>query len=197
MARTQRTRSIKAIASQRVEDAMWGIPESPEFSVVQNLMNEFKAHENDEAEWVKNYRRIADESDDSLVRFLLGLIIADEERHHQILDRMITRLKDDLASTRPDQITQRKNVLAAKNTELRGMLERFLDVERRGIKEYQRLSKTSGGLGRDLFGLLCRTMIHDSLKHIGILEFLRRRMHEPKKLLRKRDSRGDRFARGA
>ncbi len=159
---------------------MWGIPESPEFSAVQHMMNEFKTHENDEAEWLKTYQKTADETDDPLVRFLLSLIIADEERHHQIIDRMIARLKNDLAETRPEKIFQEKQGPAGKNAGLRAALDRFLEVERNGIKEYERLSKASGGLGHDLFGLLCRTMVHDSMKHIGILDFLRRRLREPK-----------------
>jgi rubrerythrin len=186
VAQNLKAHSIKAIASQSVEDAMWGIPESPEFSLVQHLMNEFKTHENDEAEWLKLYQKSADETDDPLIRFLLSLIIADEERHRQIIDRMISRLKNDLAWTRPERISQRKKVPVAKNAALRKMLERFLAVERSGIKEYERLSKLSGGLGHDLFGLLCRTMVHDSEKHIGILEFLQRRLREPKKAARKR-----------
>lgn len=186
MARNSRSRSFKAIASQKAEDAMWGIPESPEFSAVQHLMNEFKGQENDEAKWLKSYQEIADKAEDPLLRFLLSLIIADEERHHQIIDRMISRLRNDLAWTRPEGISQMKSVSAAKNAGLRAILERFLAVERSGIKEYERLSKASGGLGHDLFGLLCRTMIYDSEKHIGILEFLQRRLREPKKTVRKR-----------
>jgi len=61
------------------------------------------------------------------------------------------------------------------------MLERFLDLERKGIKEYERLRKASEGFHQDLFGLLCRTMVHDSLKHIGILDFLRLKLGERKR----------------
>jgi rubrerythrin len=186
VARNSRSRSIKAIASQKAEDAIWGIPESPEFSAVQHLMHEFKSHENDEAKWLKIYQEIADKAEDPLVRFLLSLIIADEERHRQIIDRMISRLKNDLAWTRTEGSSQRKGVSEDKNAELRAMLERFLAVERNGIKEYGRLSKASGGLGHDLFGLLCRTMIHDSEKHIGILEYLQRRLRDPKKAATRR-----------
>jgi hypothetical protein len=186
MARSPRSHSINAIASQSAEGGMWGIPESPEFSAVQHLINEFQTHESDEAEWLKTYQKIADETNDPLVRFLLSLIIADEERHHQIIDRMIARLKNDLAWTRPEKIPQRKRVAAGKNVGLRATLERFLEVERNGIKEYERLSKASGGLGHDLFGLLCRMMVHDSVKHIGILDFLRRRLRAPKSTKGKR-----------
>ena len=45
MARRPRSSAIKAIANYWAEDAMWGVPpESPEFSSVQRLMNEFQTH---------------------------------------------------------------------------------------------------------------------------------------------------------
>jgi rubrerythrin len=186
MVRAPKSRSIEIIAGQRAEDPTWGIPESPEFSAVQHMMNEFKTHENDEAEWLKIYQKTADETDDPLARFLLSLIIADEEQHHQIIDRMISRLKNDLAWTRPERISREKKAGAGKNVTLRAMLEHFLEVERNGIRKYERLSEAGGRLGHDLFGLLCRTMAHDSEKHIGILEFLRLRLQEPGSLKRKR-----------
>ena len=51
-------------------------------------------------------------------------------------------------------------------------LERFREIERQGIKAYKRLIKLSESFQQDLFALVCRTMIDDSLKHIRILDFL-------------------------
>ena len=67
--------------------------------MVQRLMTAFKLHELDEARWLAIYKNLAERSDDPLIRFLLYLIIADEERHHQTMGSMITGLKDDLATT--------------------------------------------------------------------------------------------------
>src|SRR6516164_659707 len=77
MARGRRSKSIKAIAGQRLEDGAWGIPESPEFSSVQRLMNEIQSQTIQEERWLSRYREIARESTDPLIRFLLGLIVAD------------------------------------------------------------------------------------------------------------------------
>ena len=41
---------------------MWGIPESPEFSSVQRLMNEFQSHATHEEQWLSDYQVIAKES---------------------------------------------------------------------------------------------------------------------------------------
>lgn len=186
MARSSRSHAIKAIANQRMEDAAWGVPESPEFSAVQSLMNEFKSHENDEAKRLKSYQEIADQAEDPLIRFLLGLIIADEERHHQIVERMISRLEKDLAWKRPEAAAPKSKPSAAKATGLQAKLERFLAVERSGIEEFERLRQASGGVGHEIFELLCRNMVHDSEKHIGILEFLLRRLRQSRKVARQR-----------
>jgi bacterioferritin (cytochrome b1) len=186
MARSSRSYAIKAIANQRVEDAVWGAPESPEFSAVQHLMNEFKSHENDEAKHLRTYQEIAAQSEDPLAHFLLGLIIADEERHQQIVGRMVARLEKDLA-WKPSEGTARKiRPSAAKVVRLQAALERFLAVERSGIKDYERLRQASGGVGHDIFELLCRTMVYDSEKHIDILEFLLRRLRQARKTAKPR-----------
>ena len=173
MARSPRSDAINAIASYWAEDAMWGVPESPEFSSVQRLMNEFQSHADHEQEWLASYETIAKEASDPLIRFLLGLIVADEQRHHELTSRMITKLKDELAWTRAEGLSRRVYAKGVKRTRLLSSVERFLEAERKGIKEYGALKKASQGLYRDVFALLYTTMIHDSHKHIGILEFLR------------------------
>ena len=69
MVRSPRVGVIKALASQKAEDYIWGIPESPEFSSVQRLMNEFQSHASHEERWLSSYKEIAKESDDPLIRF--------------------------------------------------------------------------------------------------------------------------------
>jgi hypothetical protein len=57
-------------------------------------------------------------------------------------------------------------------------VESFLDAEREAIKEYGRLKKESQGLYRNVFALLYTTMIHDSQKHMEILNFLRLKLQD-------------------
>lgn len=78
MARARRGSVINAMASQRAEEFMWGVPESPEFSAVERLLHEFQTRESDEQRWLSTYKEITEGSSDPLLRFLLNLIIADE-----------------------------------------------------------------------------------------------------------------------
>jgi hypothetical protein len=178
MPQSPRSRSIQSISQYNAEDYLWGNPESPEFSVVHNLMNEFKTHEGDEERWLSIYRKTAEEYDDPTFRFLFNIIIADEERHNQLLGRMVSSLKDDLASTRADRPSQIETRSGTKTRELTVMVESFLNVERKGIRECERLKKTSQRFRQGLLALLCETMVYDSLKHIRILNFLRLKLKE-------------------
>ena len=99
---------------------------------------------------------------------------------------MISRLEKDLAWKRSEGMDQKSRPSAAKGARIQATLERFLAIERSGIKDYERLSRASGGVGHDIFELLCRTMIHDSEKHIGILEFLLRRLRQARKTAKQR-----------
>lgn len=176
MARVRRTASIRNLATQRAEDDLWGMPESPEFSSVQGLMNEFQSHARQEERWLASYKEMARESSDRLTTFLLGLIVADEEKHHELIGRMIAKLKDELAWT-PGEGAARKPVESAENRKrLMASIERFIAAEQKGIEEYERLKKASRSLNRDVFELLYGTMVHDSHKHLAMLEFLRKRL---------------------
>lgn len=155
---------------------MWGMPESPEFSAVQRLMNEFQAHASQEERWLSSYREMAKESSDRLISFLLGLIVADEERHHELMARMIAKLKDELAWTRVEGAARKRLENAENRKRLLAFVERFIAAERQAIQEYERFKKSSRSLNRDVFELFYGTMVHDSHKHIAMLEFLRRRL---------------------
>ncbi len=186
MMRSARSAIIKALARQRPEDYLWGMPESPEFSAVQGLMNEFQLHASHEERWLSSYKESAKQSSDPLIRFLLNLIVADEERHHDLTNRMVAKLKDELAWTRSQAAAHRPVERGDKRKRLLRSVEDFIAAERKGIKEYERLKKMSKGLYREVFVLLYTTMIHDSHKHIGILEFLSSKLTESQRSAGKR-----------
>lgn len=185
MTRTSKSGSIKTIATQRADDYKWGIPESPEFSAVQRLMHEFQTHESDEARWLAIYRKLAHESEDPLIRFLLNLIIADEERHHEIICHIVSGLQNELAWTRSEKGVVKSADQDKQVKDFLETVERLLVVERDGIGEYEKLVKTTEGFRQGLFGMLCKSMIHDSLKHIDILGFLKLKLREQQRHAKK------------
>jgi rubrerythrin len=63
---------------------MLGVEKPEEISACERLLNEFEAHEAGEGEFVKRYKEIAEKSKNSAVKFLLQLIITDEEKHNVV-----------------------------------------------------------------------------------------------------------------
>ena len=106
------------------------------------------------------------------------LIVSDEEKHHAVSHAMLSTLKGDLNWTKPEDALRGLYNLGAEKDKLLAVTEGFIEVERTGIKEYKKLIKESKGYYHDLFVLLFQSMVHDSEKHVKILEFLRQRLKE-------------------
>lgn len=150
----------------------------PELSEVERLMREFEVHEGTEADFLRRYRELAARAGSPLVKFLLTLIIADEEKHRSVIHDVASALSADLTWTKTEHVFSGLYHLGDDREELIRLTEGFMGLEKRGIRELRRLMKESKGYYRGLFSLLLQTMIDDSEKHIRILDFLRRRLKE-------------------
>ncbi|MBI4489739.1 MAG: hypothetical protein HY694_11690 [Deltaproteobacteria bacterium] len=155
-----------------------GQPGSLEISEVERIANEFETHEIQEAKFTQSYKEIADKSKNSLVKFLLRLIISDEEKHHAVIHAIVSTLKGDLTWTKPEDAIRGLYNLREEKEELLKLTEDFIQLEKEGINEYKELIKASKGYYRGLFVLLLQSMIRDSEKHMEILEFLKQRLKE-------------------
>jgi rubrerythrin len=147
-------------------------------SDVERLMAAFAAHEVRERESLRDYRESADTLANPLVKFLLQLIVSDEEKHHDIIRRLLASLQSDLvwdsrATTRMPRLgalseTERKDLLR--------VVDALIAEEKQGIADYKALVKSSDGYYEGLMELLVDTVILDSKKHLAILRFLKRRL---------------------
>jgi rubrerythrin len=152
--------------------------EAPAISEVERLTTEFEAHENEEGKFLAQYKDVAGKTKNGMIKFLLQMIISDEEKHHAVTHAMASTLKGDLNWTHPDDALSGIYNLVEEKEKLLELTEGFIRVEKQGIKEYKELIKSSRGYYRDLFVLLFESMIHDSEKHVMILDFLRERLRE-------------------
>jgi len=143
-------------------------------SEAERLLRAFEAHESEEKGFLSDYRAILENCKQPMAAFLLNLIIADEERHQAVVHSMVATLQGALNWTHPaGAIDDSRTLTGEQAAELRRLTQTFIEEEKNGIKEYKKLIKSSTGYYRGLFALLIRIMIHDSEKHIMILEFLR------------------------
>lgn len=151
-------------------------PKPPEISEAERLLNAFEAHESDEARFVQRYKEIAEKTRNPLTRFLLRMIISDEETHRTLTHGMVSTLRGDITWTKRDDAFTGLYDVGKDRDELLELTEEFIRVEKQGIKAYKDLAKVSKGYYRGLFVLLFQSMIYDSEKHVEILEFLRQKL---------------------
>jgi rubrerythrin len=125
----------------------------------------------DEAAILEQYGRLAEEVKEEWVRYLLRMVVADEERHHRLLDEMRNHLAWETGSD--DQPMVPWLTEPADRRRLVELAERFLAVERDDLHELRRLRAELEPIAEtSLLGLLTELMELDTRKHIKVLEFL-------------------------
>lgn len=158
---------------------MGATPKERDVSPVEMLLNQFETHEREEMTFVEGYRAMVRSHKNPMVKFLLDLVIADEEKHHAVVHAMASSLRADLAwSDKEGGIGGLGEIDADEKRELRRLTSAFIKEERKGIKECRALAKAAKGYYQGSFALLIETIIHDSEKHLMILEFLEKKLKE-------------------
>jgi hypothetical protein len=144
-----------------------------EISPIEHLLNQFETHEMKEEKSIEDYKKVLNALPNPVTKFLLQLIISDEEKHRAVIHAMVTTLKGSLTWTRPEGSLEGSTELATLNGQLRTTTDAFIDLEKEGIKECKTLMKESSGYYHGVFKILLDSMIRDSEKHIELLEFLK------------------------
>ena len=150
-----------------------------EASQVEQLLNEFELHEAKEERFLEDYRKALREVRNPGNRFVLQLIVADEEKHRAVSHAMVATLKGSLTWSKPEGSLEGDADETAANEKLLAVTEEFINLEKEGIREYKALVKESEGYYHGLFKILLNSMIRDSEKHVELLEFLRQRLTRP------------------
>jgi len=151
---------------------------STEPSPVERLLNEFEAHETKEEKSLEQYRKLLDKISNPVTKFLVQLIISDEEKHRAVIHAMIATLKGSLTWTKPEGSLEGAADLAETNGQLRVSTDAFIELEKEGIQECKMLVKQSSGYYHGVFKILLDSMIRDSEKHMELLEFLKEHLKE-------------------
>ena len=147
-----------------------------EISPVERLLNEFEAHEMKEERSIDDYKKLLNACPNPVTKFLLQLIISDEEKHRAVIHAMVATLQGSLTWTRPEESLQGSTDIAELDGQLRASTDAFIELEREGIKECKTLIKESSGYYHGVFKILLDSMIRDSEKHIELLDFLKEQL---------------------
>ena len=155
------------------------LPDDKKAFTFEQLMDSFSAQERDERKFLEGYRDITERHENPLVKFLLHLIMADEEMHHSVVSSITSTLNADIVGLRDgEKLPKLGQVSKDEKDELLKLTAEFIQVEKEGIKEYRALLKPSANYYGGLLVLLIRTIIHDSEKHLMILQFIDKKLRE-------------------
>jgi len=142
-------------------------------SPIERLLNDFEAHEIKEEKSIDDYKRLLKVMPNPMTKFLLQLIISDEEKHRAVIHAMVATLKGSLTWSKPEGSLEGGEDLESANGELRSVTDAFIELEKEGVKECKALMKESSGYYHGVFKVLLDSMVRDSEKHIELLEFLK------------------------
>ena len=147
-------------------------------SPVEKLLNEFEAHEAKEDRALEFYKRSIAHMPNPATRFLMQLIVSDEEKHRAVIHAMVATLKGSLKWTKPPDSLEGIGDLPALSGKIRDITDELIDLEKEGIREYHTLVKESSGYYHGLFKVLLDSMIRDSEKHVELLKFLKENLKD-------------------
>jgi len=158
--------------------ALFNTKTNVELSPVERLLNNFEAHEAKEEKSIEEYKKLLLELPNPVTRFILQLIISDEEKHRAVVHAMIATLWGSLTWTKPPGSLECAADLSTTNGRRRASTAEFIELEKEGIREYKTLIKESTGYYHGVFKILLDSMIRDTEKHIELLEFLKENLKE-------------------
>ena len=149
-----------------------------ELSHVEKLLNEFEAHEGKEEQTIETYRKMLSDIRDPVTRFVMQMILSDEEKHRAVTHSMVSTLRGSLTWTKPAGSLEGRADETKVNQQLLTATDEFISLEKSGIKEYKVLLRQSEDYYHGLFKILLNSMIRDSEKHVELLEFIRQRVKD-------------------
>ena len=146
-------------------------------SPLERLLRAVDTHAAAEQEALGQYEYLAETSGDPVIALVMRLILDDEVRHHGLLHRMATTLRDALewtssAAALPKAGTAQEPVPGA----FVGLARSLIEEERTGARHLRRLAEQEKDINGGLDSLLLEMMAMDSDKHARLLQFVQRRL---------------------
>jgi rubrerythrin len=146
--------------------------DSGERSEIERLFDQLHAHEQEEARSLVEYEQAATTSPDAGVRYLMGLVLEDERRHHRMTQAMADEVHKSLQWLDGDPPLPPITATGADQNQLLAQTRRFLAVETDGQRKLEELRKQVKSLHSGLLELIVELMEADTKKHIQVLKYI-------------------------
>jgi rubrerythrin len=145
-------------------------------SPVERLLHAVDTHAAAEADALGQYEYLAEASGDPVIALVMRLILDDEVRHHGLLHRMATTLRDALEWTSSPAALPKGAPEAQIPITFVKLASSLIEEERTGARTLRRLAEQEKDINGGLDGLLLEMMAMDSDKHAKLLQFVQQRL---------------------
>lgn len=160
------------VTSMRLREQADAASESP----LEHLLRAVDTHASAEADALSQYEYLAEASGDAVIALVMRLILDDEVRHHGLLHRMATTLRDALEWTSSPAALPRGAPEARVPITFVTLAKSLIEEERTGARALRRLAEQEKDINGGLDSLLLEMMAMDSDKHARLLQFVERRL---------------------
>ena len=160
------------VASMRLREQAEAASESP----LEHLLRAVDTHASAEADALGQYEYLAEASGDPVIALVMRLILDDEVRHHGLLHRMATTLRDALEWTSSPAALPKGAPEARVPITFVNLANSLIEEERTGARALRRLAEQEKDINGGLDSLLLEMMAMDSDKHARLLQFVHRRL---------------------
>jgi hypothetical protein len=160
------------LVSYRFGREEWRPPHQPDRDYEYAILHMLRNHGAREGAALDAYKQALRESSASEgVRYLIRLILDDEQRHHQVFAEMANALQSFLEELSVEPMVP--GLAPRRDPALLDVTRRLLALEKEDAKELRQLRKSLRGAPKSmLHPLLVELMRHDTAKHIAILEHI-------------------------
>lgn len=140
------------------------------------LYDHLTTHADAESALLEPYQEAAESSPSAAFRYLAGLIVEDEIRHHRLFVDLAESLRSDAEMRSGPAAVPRLDFDRCPDTaHLLKLTRELLEQERRDAKELRHLTKELADMKETtMWALLVEIMQADTAKHIKILRFVER-----------------------
>ena len=126
-----------------------------------------------EGAMLSEYISTAERSTSKALKYVIGLLVEDERRHHRYFNELASSLKVEAELSGADPVIPRLDFHLVEKAELLVETKRLLQHEKSDLAELKRLRKELRDVkDTTLWGLLVDIMMRDTEKHIAILHFV-------------------------
>jgi rubrerythrin len=141
------------------------------------LLDAVERHASAESEALGQYEYLASASNDPVIALVMRIIVEDEERHHGLLRRIESSLRDALNWTHSsDSLPDAGNPQHPVASDLAGLARELIDEEHTSARLMRELAHKERNVSSGLHSLLLEMMAMDSDKHARLLQFVRERL---------------------